>query len=339
MNQQDAGDNAVGKMAGAWMKTPRVSVLIPTYNFARFLPEAIESVLAQDFEDYELLIVDDCSQDGSAEVLARFAARDPRIRYKVNSPNMGMVQNWNYCMSLARGEYIKFLFGDDKFADRQALGKLVAILDSDPGVALAVSARKIIDEKSKWVDTWDHLGSAGYHDGKRTIMRCLIDLNLIGEPSVVLFRKSQALRGFNPKYRQIVDLEMWFHLLEQGDLVYTREKLCCFRKHSQQQTVFNNMGTLVQTEHFLLAKKYSDHSWFGANASTKDRLGFVHSLRRMPETTEITAFKEKHLDGISGAVRYIYWIWKKLTRPFENLNKSVRKRWIRFGLLFSQTQC
>src|SRR3954453_9924295 len=93
---------------------PKVSVLIPTYNYARYLSEAIESVLEQEFQDYEVVIVDDCSQDESEEVIRRYAARDGRIRFHFNRPNLGMVANWNYCLSLARGEYVQFLFGDDK---------------------------------------------------------------------------------------------------------------------------------------------------------------------------------------------------------------------------------
>src|SRR3974377_931912 len=102
------------------MTSPKVSVLVPTYNYARYLPEAIESVLEQDFQDFEVLISDDCSTDGSAEVIARYAAKDSRIRFKIHPANLGMVENWNWCLSEARGDYIKFLFGDDRLAGREA---------------------------------------------------------------------------------------------------------------------------------------------------------------------------------------------------------------------------
>src|ERR1039458_5233071 len=98
------------------MTPPRVSVLTPTFNYARYLPEAIESVLQQDFRDFELLIADDASTDGSAEIIHRYAAKDERIRFKIHSKNLGMVSNWNWCLSDARGEYVKFLFGDDRLA-------------------------------------------------------------------------------------------------------------------------------------------------------------------------------------------------------------------------------
>src|SRR5258705_715717 len=132
----------------------RVSILIPAYKFARYLPETIESVLEQDYPNFEVFISDDCSQDGSDEIIARYAARDTRIRTHVHSPNLGMVKNWNFCLDQARGEYIKFVFGDDKLASRQALSKLVRLLEMNPSATMAVSARRVIDANSSVIDLW-----------------------------------------------------------------------------------------------------------------------------------------------------------------------------------------
>src|SRR5580658_3418304 len=110
------------------MNPPAVSVLIPTYNYGRFLPEAIESVLMQDFQDFELLIVDDCSADNTAEVVKPFCSRDARVHFAINPTNLGMVHNWNHCLQQARCEFVKFLFGDDKLSDPQALSKMMALL-------------------------------------------------------------------------------------------------------------------------------------------------------------------------------------------------------------------
>jgi glycosyltransferase involved in cell wall biosynthesis len=125
------------------MNPPKVSVLMPAFNYGRFLGEAIESVLAQDFTDYELIIMDDCSADESKAVAERYAGRHPRFRFEVNPRNFGMAPNWNRCLAAAGGVYIKYLFGDDKLASPTALGQLVAMLDSDPSLALAASGRII----------------------------------------------------------------------------------------------------------------------------------------------------------------------------------------------------
>src|SRR5438045_2978412 len=90
---------------------PRVSICVPTYNGARWIGEAIESALGQTFGEFELLIVDDASTDDTLERVRRVS--DPRIRIERNERNLGLVGNWNQCVRLARGEFVKFLFQDD----------------------------------------------------------------------------------------------------------------------------------------------------------------------------------------------------------------------------------
>jgi len=219
---------------------PLVSVIIPTYNYARFLPEAIESVLAQDYPNLEILLSDDNSADDSAAVLARYAARDARIRVHVHPRNLGMVAHWNWCLQQVRGEYVKFLFGDDRLVSPHAISRLADLLEACPDATLACSSRLLFDERSRVEGLGNDLHTAGRHFGRETILQCLArNHNLIGEPSAVLFRREAAQRGFLPELRQLVDLEMWFHLLMSGNLVYTPEPLCAFRRHAAQQTQVN----------------------------------------------------------------------------------------------------
>src|SRR5512147_2219110 len=241
---------------------PKVSICMPTYNFARYLPEAIDSVLKQSYEDYEFIIIDDCSRDGSAEVIMNYARQDKRVIAGINAFNVGMVNNWNLCLQKARGEYVKFLFGDDVLSSPDALKKMVSILDARKEIALVASARNVIDEYSNVVKIWaEYRGKIGYR-GSKIIRDCLIEQkNKIGEPSVVLFRRNVADRGFDARYRQAVDLEMWFHLLEQGDFAYLEEPLCSFRWHSQQQTNVNVRGEYLVEEAFLLLQSYADRPY------------------------------------------------------------------------------
>ncbi|MBI5380300.1 MAG: glycosyltransferase family 2 protein [Opitutae bacterium] len=309
---------------------PRVSVLVPTYNYARYLPEALDSVLAQQFTDFELIISDDASTDNSAEILRRYAARDARIRYQVHPKNLGMVANWNWCLNEARGEYIKYLFGDDRLSSPLALGTLVTMLEKNPAAVLAVSARNIIDEQSRIVDCWDQLGESGVHSGRAVGRRCLLRaVNYVGEPSVVLFRASQATRGFDTSYRQIVDLEMWCHLLRGGDLVYTREPLCQFRCHAVQQTAVNRQQQRGEKEYPLLFAEHMDYFLPAGAAFPPEELNHVflrvfHMRRDLrsnlrhditPEAKTITELLMSRL----GRGRYFrLWLRRRLTRPFLN---------------------
>jgi len=239
------------------MTLPKVTVCMPVFRGGKFLAEAIESVLAQNFRDFELQVVDDCSGDGTDEVVREYVSGDSRVIYKENDSNLGMVANWNQCLEMARGQYVKFIFQDDIFTCPESLGKMVRILDDDPAVSLVASCRQLINGHSEVVKEESFFRSSVSANGLDIIRYCLLKHgNVIGEPSAVLFRKHQAARGFSLKYRQIVDLEMWFHLLEQGRFVYIVEPLCGFRVHSGQQTL-KNIRNLVHVDDF--DHLYSDY--------------------------------------------------------------------------------
>ncbi len=240
---------------------PKVSVLIPTYNYARYLPEAIESVLSQSFTDFELIILDDHSTDETAEILARYAAQDGRISFKINPHNLGMVSNWNKCLGEAAGEYVKYLFADDLLCSADALRLMVTALDEEPAASMVASARSIIDSAGRRNTVMAPFGDSALIDGGWVISRCLgWQKNLIGEPTAVMFRKCFSGDGFNPKLRQIVDMEFWFRLLEKGGLAYIGRPLVAFRKHIGQQTVSNSLNPLVMedTERLLAEYAFND---------------------------------------------------------------------------------
>jgi glycosyltransferase involved in cell wall biosynthesis len=314
------------------MSRPKISVLIPTYNYARYLPEAIESVLSQDFKDFELLVVDDSSPDNTAEVVKPYCAEDPRVQLIVHSKNMGMVNNWNYCLERAQGEYVKYVFGDDRLFTPQALTKMSAMLDSNPSATLAASARMILDENSKVVNLWRHLPD-GCMDGRKVITDCLMKdgQNTVGEPSVVMFRKKDAARGFNTDYQQIVDVEMWFHLLEKGDLIYTREPLCAFRCHSKQQTEFNSARGVGRREHAVFFSTYAIQPWVPRKVILPLLWHLRRKRRKEPAATtpELLACEQRLVDSFGKGLRLSYlffYVRYRLTIPFLNLRQSIQKR-------------
>ncbi|RYF88859.1 MAG: glycosyltransferase family 2 protein, partial [Chitinophagaceae bacterium] len=126
--------------------TPKVSVLVPTYNYAHYLPETLRSALEQTFTDFELVVVDNCSTDNTAELMATYKD-DPRVIYHRNDANIGIVGNFNRCLELARGEYIKFLCADDKFAPGM-LETYVRIMDEMPGVSLITCDKQAFGSKT-----------------------------------------------------------------------------------------------------------------------------------------------------------------------------------------------
>ncbi len=95
---------------------PTVSICMPVYNMAGYLPQAIESALAQTYPDFEVLIADNASTDGTFEIAMQYARRDARVRVVRNDTNIGPFLNFNNCFDLARGTWLKFLCGDDWLA-------------------------------------------------------------------------------------------------------------------------------------------------------------------------------------------------------------------------------
>ncbi len=227
----------IEQMVASSKKRVKVSVCIPTFNYGRFISNAIDSVILQTFQDFELIVVDNCSTDNTKEIVERYVTFDRRIKFFSNNANFGMVENWNRCLHYATGEYVKILCADDLLAPI-CLEKSVSVLDNYPDVAIVTSARKIATESLEPIDVLSHFNKFEIRSGVEIIRRCLVSdvKNIVGEPTAVLFRNKDAKRGFDTRYKQIVDLEMWLHLLERGAFAYIPEELCLIRQHESQAT-------------------------------------------------------------------------------------------------------
>lgn len=214
------------------MLNPKVSVLIPTYNYAHYLPEAIDSVLAQTFEDFELIIVDNCSSDNTEEVVAVYLGKDKRVQYFKNSENIGPYRNYNQCLLYASGEYIKFLNADDKF-DLTLLEKFVDVMDKNQNISIVTSSRQYFGSKNDIIK----LPFSGVIEAKIAILSSLQKSNWIGEPTTVMFRSKNLNLGlFDISILVFSDQDMWLRQLRVGNLYAIDEILSYFRIHENQGT-------------------------------------------------------------------------------------------------------
>lgn len=210
---------------------PKVSILIPTYNYAHYIGEAIESALNQTYTDFELIIIDDQSKDNTDEVVARYLS-DPRVSYHKNKFNLGLAGNFNEALKYATGEYIKYLLADDVFHPT-LLEKMVPVMDEHPTVMLVTSKREMFGTKTKS----SNLPLTHLQKGETVIYASLKEKagNWIGEPTTVMFRKSALKIGlFNTKYTCLVDWDMWLRILTAGDCFIIPETLSYFRVHDTQ---------------------------------------------------------------------------------------------------------
>jgi hypothetical protein len=129
-------------------RAPRVSIGLPVYNGDNYLAETLDSILAQTFTDFELVISDNASTDGTEAICHEYARRDRRIRFVRNPTNLGAAWNYNRVFELARGAYFKWNGHDDPLAPLFLEG-CVEVLDGDPGIVLCFARNRAIDERGE----------------------------------------------------------------------------------------------------------------------------------------------------------------------------------------------
>jgi glycosyltransferase involved in cell wall biosynthesis len=133
---------------------PRVSVGLPVYNGERYLRTAIESILAQTYQDFEFIITDNASTDKTEQICREFARLDKRILYHRNEKNIGAPRNFNLAFKLSHGEYLKWATSDDYIAP-DFIEKCLRVMDSDPDVVLCFPNAKLIDAEGNFIENFD----------------------------------------------------------------------------------------------------------------------------------------------------------------------------------------
>lgn len=233
------------------MNTPfKVSFCIPVYNGEKFVAQTIGSILNQNYENIEIIVVDDASSDNTLEVVKKF--KDKGIRLVKNKKNLGMVGNWNRCVSLAKGEYLKLLMADDILVP-QSLHKEIFVLDNNPNVGICYGYVRPVDEKGKLLNTPEWNSKTYQLYSKDTLVSgddCLrMYLNStwkVGLPSASLVRRRcfEKLGNFDPDG---LDPEMWARICTKYDLFYLKSPVVDWRIRStgtftSQNTRFKNLG-------------------------------------------------------------------------------------------------
>jgi len=222
------------------MSASRVSICIPVYNREELLAQALESAIAQDYPELEIVVSDNCSTDATRDVAERFARRDPRIRVRSNEHNLGTWPNYAACIRAATGEYIKFLNSDDILHPRALSLMAPHLLDS--GVKLVASRTLLVGAALEQVDQpwWTNpplppgdVRVPGLLFGSICLAH---NVNYAGCPTTVLFRRSdcgpdQVATFGGRSWDQSGDLAMWLGLCLGGDIVFLQDPISSVRVH------------------------------------------------------------------------------------------------------------
>ena len=244
--------------------TPKVSVIIPNYNHAPFIARRIESVLAQTFTDYELIILDDCSTDNSRDIIEKFRG-NPKINHiEYNPTNSGSTfPQWNKGIALARGQYIWFAESDD-LAKPDFLEQTVAILDQYPTVAIVKCQSEIIDQDNNvlyhFEDKFPHFRSPSKPlPGIADCLQQATDWSGIVNASAVLFKKTIYLQagGAPENFKLAGDWLTWARMLGHGDIYYlpkTLNQMRLIHTNSARSAHMTSNQTRYLTERFNVIK-------------------------------------------------------------------------------------
>lgn len=221
---------------------PAVSVIVPNYNHARFLQQRIDSIYAQTFQDFELILLDDASTDESRTILAQYAP-DSRARIEFNEVNSGSpFKQWKKGLAHASGKYVWIAESDD-YADPRLLERLVGVLERDSGVVFAYCRSWKVDDDGVvrgFVDATlrhlePHRWSADFCvEGKEECAATFSYSNPTANASSVVFRRKvcERIGGVDDALRTSADWKLWSAMGFEGKIAYVSEPLNYYRFHA-----------------------------------------------------------------------------------------------------------
>ena len=261
-------------MPGTRAMIPRISVLMPVFNAERFVAEAVESILRQTFTDFEFLIIDDGSTDGSLRILERLASRDDRVRL-VSRSHRGLVPALNELMNLARGEFVARMDADDiALPDRFDLQ--VAHLEHNPDVVCLGGGHQLIDCRGRILRNIHHPGDDATLQELALEGRCPIT-----HSSLMMRRQAVvAVGGYREEMREAEDLDLLLRLGEHGHIQNIDKILVQYRKHDAAKS-WVNLESIPQ--YFKIA---SDQAC--------DRRGLERRYRLVPLSRPVESRRHRH---------------------------------------------
>lgn len=209
---------------------PRVSFVVPTYNYARFVTKAVDSLLEQDFEALEVIVIDDCSSDATPQVLQRYES-DPRVKLVRHAQNMGHIRTYNEGLAMAAGEFVGLLSADDLCLRSDAIARQVALFDGESEVGFVYSPLAYVDGGGSLVNVIRRWVSDSVHDGL-TEFRDLVFTNFIPASGTLVRASSHREVGYyDPRLRHAGDWDLWLRLAARYRVGYVADATYGWRLH------------------------------------------------------------------------------------------------------------
>jgi tetratricopeptide (TPR) repeat protein len=219
-------------------RDPKVSFIIPCYKLAHFLGDCVNSILAQTYEDFEVIIMDDCSPDNTPQVAAGF--KDPRVIYVRNEPNLGNTRNYNKGIEMARGRYIWLISADDCLRSPKVLERYVAHLEKNPQVGYVFCpAMTLRDGKEIEVEEWTSW--PGDQDrilsGREVLKRSTINCPVCAPTGLARKECYTRISYFPLSLPRVGDFYLWSVFATVYDVGYFAEPMVYYRRHDTNMEI------------------------------------------------------------------------------------------------------
>ena len=246
------------------MSTPRVSIVLPTYNGSRYLAGAVAAIRAQTFTDWELVIIDDCSKDPTPGLIARLAASDPRIRAFRNETNQRLPRSLNIGFGHARGELLTWT-SDDNEHRPDALAALTGFLDAHPATDLVYADAMDMDDDGRDIGPWR---APEPHE--------LAWINSVN--ACFLYRRAvqQQLGGYDPAWTLVEDWDFWLRASIGFRLAPLHRDLYRYRRHAASLTS-TRAAEIARARIRLMETRTPELPWLGAKGRCETYLKMARS--------------------------------------------------------------
>lgn len=279
------------------MGRPLISIITPTYNHEKYIAECIESVLNQTYENWEMIIIDDCSNDKTYEIAKKYAEKDKRIKLIRHSENYGALnldKTYNEALSIANGEWIAILEGDDVWIKSKLeyqvellrnLSSDVILLHAHVGL-IYEDIGKIVIPNKKFIFI-ENIPSIIPYDASKYLF---YGFNPIYSQSVLIKKESLLkIGGFIqiPRDIRLVDFPTWLRLSKLGKFVYDKKVIGFWRRHEKSITM--NYSDVIAIKYAKSIKEYFREQ--GIEPSNNNCIGFLSYLSAIRPTILKKDFK------------------------------------------------
>jgi glycosyltransferase involved in cell wall biosynthesis len=216
--------------------SPHVTFLVPCYKLGNYLKECVDSILAQSYTDFEVLILDDCSPDNTPEVARSF--QDPRVQHVRNETNLGHLRNYNKGIGLAKGQYIWLISADDRLRRPYVLQQYVELMDRHPAVGYVFCPAVCLEGGTeKEVFEWTMgMKKSAIVNGRRFLSRLLVS-NTVATPSILVRKECyEKVSLFPLDLPYAGDWYLWCLFALHYDVAYIADPMVNYRLHEQSVT-------------------------------------------------------------------------------------------------------